>query len=333
LLGSSLFAGCGGQIVLDGENANGEAGAGVAGSAGTGTAGGAAGSAGGLGAAGGDAGGGVAGSGGGGGAAGGFAGGSAGGQAGGAAGGAAGAGGMAVPSARMYFETNVRSILVTACADCHDSTKTGPGPDFLGAGEVSYWAQLKADPRMIGATPQTSLLVTKGAHTGRAFTASEEPTVATWILMEAATAGAGGMGAGGAGGTTGGTAMQALTRFGNCMTLTDFTNSNIADLANQNSTQGRCFSCHSTGTGGAYLGVNANDTYMAFKMMPYILKLASTTVNPDGSVRDIVASNRMRDKGQEGGQHPQYVLTAARQQAIEQFFRLTYQRWSSGVCQ
>lgn len=122
--------------------------------------------------------------------------------------GGAGSGAAAPPpTPRQFFEERVAPALNSGCANCHSSSNGGPAPKFLGSGTPAYYGSLIADGRLVGATPATSLLVTKGAHEGPAFLPSQLPAVQQWIQLEAAAgrvppppmAGSGGAGAGGAG--------------------------------------------------------------------------------------------------------------------------------------
>jgi hypothetical protein len=242
-------------------------------------------------------------------------------------------------TAREAFDGTVVGPLTASCASCHTSSQPGPGGDFLGAGEADYYAQLKADARMIGTGPSSSLLLNKGAHAGPAFTPAQQAAVSAWITLETAPASApdggaaGGAGAGGAGGAAGfASAAQALTAFGDCMALADWDASGMGDLGQQNTTQGRCTACHNTGAGAAFLSDDSAQTFEANRRTPFLLKLVTTSVNGDGSFADILQAFRMRDKGLPGTQHPQYILSDARIASLDQFFRLTYARWTGGPC-
>lgn len=103
---------------------------------------------------------------------------------------------------RLRFASTVEPILSRArpkgtCVDCHEGTDPGDGPDFLGPDLGSHYESLTSDPRLIGDTPDASLLFTRGDHAGDAFcTGEEEPypgcaedesaAVADWIASESA---------------------------------------------------------------------------------------------------------------------------------------------------
>ena len=244
------------------------------------------------------------------------------------------------PAARAFFDANVAPALTRECASCHDASQPGLGPDFLGLAAGEYYPRLKADTRLVGTTPAASLLFTKGAHEGPAWSSDGGAAVSAWITMEAGggTGGAGG-GTGGTGGTggaggngVGGTVDAGLDAFGRCMSLPVWNITGMPDLAQQNTTQGRCFACHSTGTGGAFLAESSDETFNASRMRPFILKLVLPTMNPDGTLHDLVVSTRFRDKGLPGSQHPQYVLTDERAAALVDFVDMTHALWSQGGC-
>src|SRR5438067_1482609 len=66
-------------------------------------------------------------------------------------------------------------------------------------------------------------------------------------------------GSGGSGGTHPASIQAALMLFATCMSQADFDNFNVADVANQDTSQGPCYSCHSTGTAGTFLSQNSQD--------------------------------------------------------------------------
>lgn len=256
-------------------------------------------------------------------------------------------------TAQQYFEAHVSAPLRTYCGACHESQRSGP--DFMGTASTEYYAKVTgyAGGRFLRPNPsQNSDLVLKGLHAGPAFRTSannggpsDREMVVTWLEMEDAErhpAGSSSSSSGGASSSSGGvdgpalTASQAISWFGNCLSRADFdanaegTQTPFNDVANQNSTEGRCYSCHATGAGGAYLSRNADDTYYFAKRTPYLLKLALPSQAQDGSYT-MVASNRFRDHGSEPGTHPRYVLNAAREAAVNQLFARTLLRYENNT--
>jgi hypothetical protein len=241
------------------------------------------------------------------------------------------AGGVPTSSARQTFDSQVRPILLAACASCHAGNNIVDGPDFLGATIDSAYQTLTFDMRLIGSGPDNSMLLLKGLHTGPAFTTQQAAVVSGWIDQEVDERGiepppppveeqppT--------------TLTAALQRFGDCMALQDFELTNMQDVANQGTEDGPCYACHATGTAGAFLSQNDTDMFNMTRQSPYILKLTLGTVNTDGSFKDLVPARRFSDKGQEEGLHPSYILTAEREEAIRQFYDLTYQRYLAGGC-
>ena len=88
-----------------------------------------------------------------------------------------------------FFRINVLPLLSAprpkgACALCHQGADPVNGPDFLGANAGTNYTTLLASPNVVGTTPGTSSLYTRGAHTGDAFTPTELALVGEWIELE-----------------------------------------------------------------------------------------------------------------------------------------------------
>lgn len=244
------------------------------------------------------------------------------------------AAGGAILSARELFDRNVSPILELRCAFCHSGANVVDGPDFMGAAPIDFYDNLTGDARFVPARPDDSLLLLKGEHTGPAFTAQEAQTVTAWLLKEADERGlvpaepnpelppAD---------YTPKTVTDALERFGNCMLRADWDAtyglSEDTQVAYQNTTEGRCYACHATGTAGAFLSQSPGDTFDQSTVRPYVLKLVLPTANEDGSFRALVPAYRFRDKGGDQG-HPSYQLTAERSDAINAFVNTTLLRFS-----
>lgn len=99
--------------------------------------------------------------------------------------------GSADPAARTFFDTNVQPLFILvrplgACTGCHQDLDPINGPDFLGTTPLDNYDMLIGDQRLMTGDPATSLLVTKGLHSGDAFTPIEISTINQWILLEAA---------------------------------------------------------------------------------------------------------------------------------------------------
>jgi hypothetical protein len=265
--------------------------------------------------------------------------------------------GMGALTARQMFDQNVAPILQMKCSTCHADT-TVPGPDFLGTDKTNtaaYYTSITADPRFITTPPENSLLLLKGEHTGPAFCSPEEaggtgsgrgctPTteksmVEAWLVQEGRERTGTMMPP-----TTGSqprTLEEAMTRFGACMdgAIWDQTYgaTQETEVAYQQTTQGPCYACHSTGTAGSFLSQTSHDpnnpatsTFDQNRLMPDILKLVQPTYNTDGTLKDLVPADRWILKGQEatqGGTHPTYNLSGTRQQALSSFLTQTLTKY------
>jgi hypothetical protein len=267
-------------------------------------------------------------------------------------------GGMGSITARQLFDRNVAPILQAKCMACHQgAAPDATGPKWMGATSANWYGMITGDvggeTRFVTAVPENSLLLLKGEHAGPAFCnttntnsaglnhncspTTEEQSVTAWLLKESQER---------FGNTmppppppttmdyTPRTASEALTRFGACMSLTDWNNtyaqSNQTMVARQNTTQGPCLACHATGTGGAYLSGNSDDTFQENRTRPFVLKMvANAAPNPDGTFNPaLLPSYRFRDKASGDGTHPNYVLSSERAQAIDQFVSLTMARYN-----
>jgi mono/diheme cytochrome c family protein len=89
-------------------------------------------------------------------------------------------------AARAYFETQVWPVLMAApCASCHAATA---GVDFLaGAPDATaaYDTVRSFEPAVLNTdAPESSRLLTKGAHSGPALTPSQAATLLQWVNLE-----------------------------------------------------------------------------------------------------------------------------------------------------
>lgn len=258
--------------------------------------------------------------------------------------------GMTGPlTGRQLFDQNVMPIMNSRCKTCHAGTDTSvPGPKFLGPAQTAYYTALTSDTRFVTAVPENSLLLLKGEHTGPAFCTpaisngmtagrgctptTEHATIQVWLLKEANERGLTMVMPPPTGPVSykPRTVSEALTRFGACMQRTTWNqtygqNQNT-EIAYQNTVQGRCYSCHSAGTAGAFLSQNSGDTFDQNRRSPNILKLVNPMTDSTGNFSDLVPANRFRDKGNDLG-HPQYVMTDQRMQSLNNFLTQTLVRF------
>jgi cytochrome c553 len=247
---------------------------------------------------------------------------------------------------RAYFEANVSPIADAACASCHSSEFTDAygSPDFLGGAADEYYDNLVGNVKYVNASPDSSVFLKKGLHTGPAFTAGEAELVETWLAIEAEARFGGGStsatsSTSSGGNPTGPTAEEGMQAFGDCMTLEDWKTSGIQLVGAQSTlADGVCHKCHASGTAANYMTSTISEAAIldGFENMRYgapLQKLVTWTLDPTtGAFTDIVQSYRWQDKGGEGSGHPKYVLTPQYSDAIDAWFDLAYAKWKSGAC-
>jgi hypothetical protein len=239
---------------------------------------------------------------------------------------------------RAFFEANVSPFLddgVTgaACATCHSSQYADPyaAPDFLGSSPTTFYDFLVGEIEYVNANPSSSKFLTRGLHTGPAFTAPQAQLVTQWLEIEAlkfqppaTTTSATGTG----GGTpTGATGEELLQQFSDCMTIDDWTANGMQNVAlNGTITNGPCYMCHQSGVGANFMTDPANGASLAdgFEFesnMPFLQNLVTYAVDPQtGQATGIVQSHRWVDKGGEGTSHPKYILAPQNLAAIDNWF-------------
>jgi cytochrome c553 len=206
-------------------------------------------------------------------------------------------------------------------------------------------------------------------HSGVPLADSDAPKVEEWLKMEAEarfdgvcqgqlpepdpeTSGSGGGSTASGGGTGGGSpeptgpvelnGQLAMKMFGDCMTYTDWLETGMDQVAQEeatfNNNNTECYNCHTQKNTGLNYMPDPDDTTRvmeAFQTMRYMyasFNLVRWTVNnADGSFKDLVKSYRWRDKGQEGGNHPEYELSQEYLESYESWFDLTYARFMQAV--
>jgi hypothetical protein len=263
---------------------------------------------------------------------------------------------------REIFERDIMPLLNVICADCHSNPNDEhDAPDFLDTADGQYYESLVSRVDFVGCDASSSLLVTKGLHPGHPggkLTEPQELKMNTWLSQEATDRFPGNcteakiVSSGGGGGSGGApqiiTPDLALEQFRKCMTLDDWRNTGMPSvgetIATDNGIPSHCYSCHQTGAGTNWMsGAIGNsidaDIQKAFVNMSKpqsesysIFHLVGCTRNNDGSFKDIVQSNRWRDKGKENKGHPNYQLSPENQGYIDAWFSLTYNKWKNGPC-
>jgi hypothetical protein len=121
------------------------------------------------------------------------------------------------------------------------------------------------------------------------------------------------------------TVAQFLTRFGDCMSFTDWQGTGMCDVPSETTSLGNCASCHSDGTGNITLSTNCQDTFDATRLSPDILGLVTPSADDAGCFNGFASGSWLTysDPG-----HPTYTLSAAGTQAINDFFGFTFSRYS-----
>ena len=85
--------------------------------------------------------------------------------------------------ARDLFMETVQPILEGTCKTCHQAG--GAGPPFLApTGERDLYMTVKGWPGLVGSTPESSKIYTKGMHTGPALTMTQAKAVKAWLEAE-----------------------------------------------------------------------------------------------------------------------------------------------------
>ncbi|MGZ4555762.1 MAG: hypothetical protein ACXVXZ_08450 [Mycobacteriaceae bacterium] len=193
-----------------------------------------------------------------------------------------------------------------------------------------FYGQLWNNDRFVNNDPTKSLLETHqhlAASKAPDLTVAQQKFVSDWLQQENVehvlppppTAG-------------GSQADQELAKFAKCMTQADYTAGGMNDVQNRDTAgdAGQCWSCHSTGL-YVYLSKSVTDNFTNIKLNPTLGKFAAATYNADGSFKDIVQANRIRDRGTAPG-HPSYTLSATRDTALTTFFNSTYTKYKAGNC-
>lgn len=282
---------------------------------------------------------------------------------------------------RAFFDAEVLPIMSDTCADCHSNTADDFGaPEFLGLDAATYYDALTKNTSFVSCDIANSILLLKGAdpsHVGGALTTEQSERVKTWLSLEAiarfngscggdppptttttttTTTGAGGGGGGGVGGGGGEggsppvawpptTGQQAMEEFGKCMSLTDWIDSGMPEIANQNceyqNNTLQCYNCHKNPNEGSLHLPDPNaanaelEVAASFEQMRHMYSsfaIVRWTVNTeDGSFKQLVSSYRLRDKGL-ALNHPTYVLNDARLASYEDFMARTMLKYEAGPC-
>jgi cytochrome c553 len=253
----------------------------------------------------------------------------------GTGGGGGGDDGSGAPSsARTLFNSTVYPLLSTpqsatdaACSSCHVGPETSATNMYLGQSQDSdsFYNGITNDEAINGDyNPAAANLLLKGVHEGPAWTSANAMTIATWLNAEAAARGitpptGGGTGSSGPANPDL-TAIGAEEQWAACLSIstTIYQSTKAYSIANMESDNGRCYSCHEPGgAGGAYWGIDNNYLTMLSKWQqevfitgPFQAQVQNT--NPV-TYQMAVAQEKICDKGMEQanneGTHPSFDCT------------------------
>lgn len=198
-----------------------------------------------------------------------------------------------------FFVTKVYPELQLTCAFCHAAPQNPVGaPQFMTFTATASYELVVAHPGVV-TLPGDSVLVLKGEHTGPALTATQRTLVEAWLALEAKERGldeppedeptvpAK-------------TTEETLAEFGACMRYEDFVASKVELLAYQQTTGwGPCRGCHNSGWGGAFIDDDEKLMFEQTRKLPFLLKYVAWTTTDKGTLKDLVQSDRLRDKGVE----------------------------------
>jgi hypothetical protein len=257
----------------------------------------------------------------------------------GSGGGDTSSGSSSTQSAEDFFKAEVHSELISQCSSCHGMDQQ-VGPQWLESTADDAYATIKAFGGLVNAPDCAELIThTKGSHSGVPFTPEFEPTVIQWLQLEASE---NGLSCGGGGGTEGGALEEceaALDEFASCMSYAYWEVSGASEVPYQNTDSGPCFSCHTTGMGGAHLSEDTLDTFSAHQEDKYFLIKIVRCAISGGEFQGLQPALRYDNKGTEpcnnpsGNCHPDYVLTPERSDGLAMFVDDTYQASMDGTCE
>jgi len=248
-----------------------------------------------------------------------------------------------VTNARDMFINKVYPSLMTepkpqSCGSCHDGSTAAP--QFLVDTAEGSYTYLDTQTDYI-TLPDNSILYLHGltVHTGPAYTPDQAELVKTWLMAEAEERGLITGDTSSSGGPVAKkTLKEAVTEFGDCMSLDDWTANGLQELCNMQVDGGeRCKDCHSNGQNNTWLGPDVEMTFEKNSEYPFIMRLISGTVDEDGNFLDLVESKSFQLKGTKPCNqepcHPKFVLSDELKAGLHTFFALTKVKYDAGMCQ
>ena len=218
---------------------------------------------------------------------------------------------------RQIFDRDVKGLLTTKCAGCHVGPTTSPTNMFLGPdGESSYYASLEKDRAVTGGwVPASATLLSKGQHAGPAWQPAEADKITRWLQAEQMARGVDTTPTPTPAGNT--NARNVAMQFAACLSVsqTEYQQTQAYQIANLNSGQGRCYSCHNQGAGGSLFDISNNYNRMFNKWQEEVFFYgvflsAAQTQNTPITFKIAAAEQKICAKGTEkarnAGTHPEF---------------------------
>jgi mono/diheme cytochrome c family protein len=220
-------------------------------------------------------------------------------------------------TARALFDSSVAPLLTAKCAACHVGPETSATNEFLGAeGPPSFYDSIVADRAVNGGfNPAAATLLLEGAHQGPAWSPDEATKISAWLAAELTARGATVTPPGGTTGTPLTSVRGAEMAFVGCMTtsVTDYTTIKPYQVADMNTAQGRCSSCHSPGgAGGQWLGQQNQykDMFAKWQEEVFFTGVFQAQLQTDNTYKISTAESKICAKGDEKdnnlGTHPSF---------------------------
>ena len=221
---------------------------------------------------------------------------------------------------REQFDQTVEPLLAAKCIGCHVGPETSPTNMFLGPDGIPSFYNTLVNDRAVngGFDPAAATILLKGAHEGPPWTSTEIATITSWLQAELAVRGAQMPPPTTVGNKNPRTAEMA---FVSCMTVTldKYTSLQAYQVANMNTGQGRCSSCHSPGgAGGQWLGTSPitnntptyTDMFAKWQQEVFFTGVFQAQLQPDNTYKIAAADTKICNKGKEKannlGTHPPF---------------------------
>ena len=238
-------------------------------------------------------------------------------------------------AAERLFDGEVKPILSVKCATCHTAGAAGEQPKFLGQGESSYYDQIMLYPSVTGNfDPGLAGILTKittSDHYGVTYSDEQQQALTEWLAAEAIERGDGDDD----GEIDDLPAVNALAEFSGCMSLEDWSLTNMGGWADKETDQdGPCSTCHDDGLARLFASGDSSQMFAMHRYELYIIGFFTVKVEPDGAQTVVPALGKLRRMAR-GNFHPNYLTDQEGDPDfanLEQFYQLTMTRKESGQC-